>query len=222
MKLKRIIPLFWVVSLGLPVAAQMLDLSDPNLKPGARSAQKTTRKVTEAVTQSSSPDGIYYVGKPLTATISKVRYLPREIFGQWNLSAQLLKTDDPSTYRPTMSEIWLLEKQGDQLVINNPVTGGHASIAVEKVEGKTAVLTREIQVDRRHSIQENFTIRVNGDTITGQSLHKVRTLKDGRIVRETFGLYQIEAHRIGQSSAQFRPKAAQDPDIEIEEVKFRH
>jgi hypothetical protein len=147
--------------------------------------------------------------------------LPQEIFGQWNLSAQLLNTDDPTTYSPTMSEIWLLEKQGDQLIINNPATGGHASIAVEKVEGKTAFLSREIQVDRRHSIQENFTIRVSGDTLTGQSLHKVRTLKDGRIVRETFGLYKIEAQRIGQSSAQFRPGASKDPDIEIEEIKFR-
>jgi hypothetical protein len=143
--------------------------------------------------------------------------MPAEMFGQWNLISQLLNTDDPNQYRPSISEIWLLERQGDQLIITNPSTGGQASIDVDKVEGKTAFLSRELWTDKRHSIQENFTIRVQGDTLTGQSLQKVRTVKNGQVVHETFGLYQIEAKRISQGRAQFRPDA--EPNFQIEEPR---
>jgi hypothetical protein len=203
--------------------AQQLDLGDPNLKPGVHAASPRPA-VRQPVTRTLPPShqassgSAYYAGagQPLSATVSKVRYLPPEMFGQWSLAGQLLKTDDASTYSPTMSEIWLLERQGDQLIISNPSTGGQASIAVEKVEGKTAFLTRELWADKNHTIQENFTIRVTGDTLDGQSLHRVRTIKNGQIINETFGLYQIEAKRIGQ--AQFRAESP-EPDIQIEEPR---
>lgn len=224
MKILRAMLLLALLSLGWAAKAQQLDLSDPNLKPRSHPSthpSKIARSVMQSVSPSSS-NSAYYVGKPLSATVSKVRYLPQEMFGQWNIVSQLLNTDDASNYRPIINEIWLLERQGDQLIIINPVTGGHASIAVEKVEGKTTSLTREILVDKRQSIQENFTIRVSGDILTGQSLQKVRTLKNGQVVRETFGVYQIDAKRISQGRAQFRPEASQGPDIEIEELRPRN
>lgn len=207
--------------LALPVKAQQLDMSDlergrqgtPKVAPSASAKQSTS--------ETRNASSAYYLGKPLSASVSKVRYLPREIFGQWSLVGHLLRTDDPRTFSPTMSEIWLLEKHGDQLVIINPNTGGSASIAVEKVEGKTAFLSREIQVGRRQSIQENFTIRVSGDWLMGESVHKVRTLRNGQIVREIYGLYRIEAKRINSGSVQFRPEASDGPDIEIEEIRSR-
>lgn len=205
--------------MGLFANAQQLDLSDRNLKPSAHPAKSTPVKKQSVVPQAQTPRSEYYVGQqqPLSASVSKVRYMPAEMFGQWTLISQLLNTDDPTQYSPSMSEIWILERQGDQLIISNPSTGGQASIAVEKVEGKTAFLSRELWQDRRHTILESFTIRVNGDLLTGQSMHKIRTIKNGQIVHETFGLYQIEAKRISQGRTQFRPGV--EPDLQIEEPR---
>lgn len=201
--------------------AQQLDLSDPSLMPGARQNQhKTTPPVISNPSKTpQAPSNLYYSGQPIKVTVSQTRYLPPEMYGQWTMMGTLLQTDAPDYYRPNLSEIWFLDKEGEQLVISNPGTGGSAVATVEKVEGKTASLSRFAPMGKNQIAQEKFKLRVDGDYLAGEGTYRVTFMQGNRVARQTFGTYRIEATRIGKARTEFRPEAPGNPSFEIEDVQ---
>lgn len=168
----------------------------------------------------SAPIPNVSMGKALTASVTHTLYLPPAMYGEWNVIGTLIESNDPDFFTPNVSDIWLLEREGDQVTVTNPVNGANAAINVDKAEGNQATFHRSGTAGRHAIYQEIPTITVHGDTFSGQSLNKLQNIKDGQVVREIYGIYRLEATRISTARARFRPETEQqDPDLEIEEVQ---
>jgi len=156
---------------------------------------------------------------PLTATVTHTLYLPPAMYGQWTVTGTLMETNAPDLFSPTVSDIWLLERAGNQVTVTNPVNGAFAAINVDKTEGDEATFHRSGTAGRHAIFQEIPTITVHGDRFSGQSLNKVQTIRDGQVTHEVYGVYHLEATRISAARTRFHPEAEQQhPDFQIEEV----
>lgn len=156
----------------------------------------------------------YEEGKPLTATISKTLYLPPEMYGQWSVTGSIIETNAPEFFNQTVHDIWVLDRLDDVVVVSNPVSGASASIQVERVEGNTATFYRMTNSKSGRVFFEMPTITVNGNTLSGQTVNKVQTIKNGKVIRSYYARYSLQARRIGAPSAKFLNEEA-SPDFEI-------
>jgi hypothetical protein len=163
--------------------------------------------------------GNYSMAKPLTATVTHTLYLPPAMYGQWDVTGTLIESNAPDFFSPSVSDIWLLEREGDQVTVTNPVNGANATISVDKAEGNQATFHRSGTAGKHAIYQEIPTLTVHGDTFSGQSLNKLQNIKEGRVVSEVYGVYRLEATRISGARARFHPESEQpDPDLQIEEI----
>jgi hypothetical protein len=132
-----------------------------------------------------------------------------------------------SNYEPqhTVDDIWVLERVEDEVVVTNPANGASAAISVDAVNGNQATFHRIIPTQRNRFLgdrylNETHTITVDGDRMFGRSLRKVQLVKNGRVAKEYFSVFNVEAQRLSGGRVQFRPEAAvEGPDLEIEPVQ---
>jgi hypothetical protein len=182
---------------------------------GTVSERKAT--TNQSANSVAMPD--FSMAKPLTATVTHTLYLPPAMYGEWNVTGTLIESNAPDLFTPNVSDIWLLEREGSQITVTNPVNGANAAISVDKAEGDQATFHRSGTAGKHAIYQEIPTITVHGDTFNGQSLNKIQQIKNGQILSEVYGVYRLEATRISAARARFHPESQQqDPDLEIEEV----
>lgn len=228
MKATRIILL--VILLGLSglirIEAQQLDLSDPGVKKAYSKkvlpAAKAPPINSNANSKVAQPASAFYAGagaeKPLTVTVTKTRYLPLAMYGQWSLVGTLISSNDGES-PPTTTDIWILDRHGDDVVITNPANGAMAIVNVTDVHDNSATIYRQLSAPRGFESDETIEMRVNGDLLTGKEVRKIRKIRNGVAVKEYFSLYQFQAQRISGARTIFKPQAMDGPDIKIEEVQ---
>lgn len=164
------------------------------------------------------PTGEFSMGKPLTASVSKTLYLPPAMYGQWTVTG-IVKETNITDLVPVANDLWVLQRQGDEVIITNPVNGASASIQLDAVEGNTATFHRSGQ-SAKAIRSETVTLTVNGDTLYGRNMRKEEIIRKGQVVKVNYALFELQGTRIGGARAVFRPQAVEDgPDIEIDDVK---
>lgn len=210
--------LFAVFNISFLGYAQQFDYSDTSEQTytSVYQQQSETESIPPPVNIETSG---YKVGKPLSASISKSLYLPPDMYGHWSVTGTLIDASSNSRFNPIVHDIWILEKQGDQIVVTNPVTNASASIEVDKVDGNTATFHR-MMVNDNKVVLEMPTLTVEGDSLTGINIYKSQRIKNGKIVKSYYGKYRLEAKRIGRSRVKFRDDNGLRPQFEIEEVQF--
>jgi hypothetical protein len=189
------------------------------------SADKTPAPQSLPPMETSGHAGGGYEQKPISVTVSKAQYLPPAMYGQWSVTGDMVESNSPEQFSPKLSDIWILEREGDQVVISNPATGASATISVDKVEGDTATFHRMGQEDRRQVLEEIPTITVRNDVMTGVMLNRVLKIKNGVLVPVAYVKYQLAARRIGGARTRFMPSEGGvvpelEPDIQIDDMKF--
>ncbi len=158
------------------------------------------------------------MGKPLTATVSKTLYLPPAMYGQWSVTG-IVKETNITGLVPVANDLWVLQRQGDEVTITNPVNGASASIQVDAVEVNTATFHRSGQ-SARTVRSETVTLTVNGDTLYGRNMRKEEIIRKGQVVKVNYALFELQGTRIGGARTIFRPEALQEgPDLQIDDVK---
>jgi hypothetical protein len=226
----------WLLLGATAVHAQALDMNfqtpktthKPSAKPTS-TALKPTWRQSAGVPHPVSPDARPSLpapttsgAMPLAATVSKTLYLPPEMYGQWSVTGSLMQTNAPEFFSPSVNDIWVLEREGNQVVISNPASGGSASVNVDSVDGDRATFHHTIPAGRNRAVEEIPTITVMGDTLTGQSLNKIMMLKNGDVAREYYGIYQLRAQRINVGRTRFHPEdAASNPQFEIDDIRHQ-
>lgn len=156
--------------------------------------------------------------KPLTATVSKTLYLPPAMYGQWTVTGMVRETNIPNLV-PLANDIWVLQREGDAVTITNPTNGASAAVNVDKVEGNTATFHRSGQSGKMLR-SETVTLTVNGDHLHGKNLRREEVVKNGKVVKVNYALFELQGTRISGGSAVFRPESRDlGPDIEIEDIR---
>ena len=194
-------------------------ISQRYVSPGSNS-KRQTEKNTSQPPRASTPASTQFSNTPaLSATVTHTLYLPPAMYGEWNVSGRLIETNAPDLYSPLSNDIWLLEREGNDITVTNPTNGARASVSVDRAEGDQATFHRSGTAGSHSIYQEIPTITVHGDTFSGKSLNKLQDIKNGQVVNEVYGIYQLEATRIGAARTRFRPEAEQqEPDLEIDEI----
>lgn len=155
---------------------------------------------------------------PLSVTITKSLYLPPQMYGHWSVTGTLTETNADWFFNPVVHDIWILDRENDQVTISNPVTGATASVNVDKVDGNTATFHRMVVSKTNKVFFEMPTITVDGDRMTGTTINKYQHLNDGRIDKSYYARYRLEAHRISPSRLKFRDGNA-PVNFEIEDIR---
>lgn len=192
--------------------AQQLDL-DHTYRPDPVQS-RTPRPRQPAPTRPLSAE------QPISVTVTKSLYLPPAMYGHWNIIGTLIRTNAPESFGHSASDLWALERQGDQVTVTNLVNGASAAVNVDQVQGDTATFHRMLPLKRNVIFRESPTITVQGDKLHGTSLHQRLYYRNGKLVREEYGLYELQATRINQARTQFRPGISeQEPELIIEDVQ---
>jgi len=208
-----------------PVAAQHHNLEryiPPGFNISAHPAAPTKKNANTTSIQPTPtiPANGFAESTPLTATVTHTLYLPPAMYGQWNVKGTLIQTNAPDQFSPNVNDIWLLEREGNQVTVTNPVSGAYATISVDKTDGDQATFHRSGTAGDHAVFQEIPTITVHGDSFNGQELNKIQTLRNGQIIAEVYGLYHLEASRISAARTRFHPETEQQsPDLQIEEIQ---
>ncbi len=204
----------------LPPAFLRKSTDTRSTKPHPTTGQSTRITMPRSPIRSSIPQTPAESAPVLSATVTHTLYLPPAMYGEWNVSGRLIETNAPDLYSPNSNDIWLLEREGNEITVTNPTNGARASISVDRADGNQATFHRSGTAGDHAIYQEIPTITVNGDQFSGKSLNKIQTIKNGQVVDEVYGIYQLEATRINAARTRFRPETdQQEPDLQIDEIR---
>ncbi len=178
---------------------------------------------------SSAPSGSSGV-KPFEVTVTESRYLPPEMYGQWNVTARLIRTDVPGGLPSVVNDIWVLENSGNTVSISNPASGAHASISVDEVVGNSATFHHKVEISNRrlpfglpHTRQvliEQPTVSVDGDVMTGITTHRYFMLRDGEVDKLYTAVFKLHAERLSGGRIQLG-RDPNDLNFEIEDIQIQ-
>ena len=158
---------------------------------------------------------------PIKVTLTQARFLPPAMYGQWSISAVLVKSNAPGYFAPVVNDIWVLERVDDQVTVTNPANGASATVNVDEVNGNTAVFHRRVDYPERHQIfWETPKVTVDGDRLFGITDHKLDTIKDGEVTRHLFAQYELTARRIGGERVKFGPGVpSSELNFDVEDIQ---
>jgi hypothetical protein len=159
--------------------------------------------------------------QPIKVTLTQARFLPPAMYGQWSISAVLVKSNAPGYFAPVVNDIWVLERVDDQVTVTNPANGASATVNVDEVSGNTAVFHRRVDYPDRHQVfWETPKVTVEGDRLFGITDHRLDTIKDGEVTRHLFAQYELTAQRIGGERVKFGPGVpSSELQFDVEDIQ---
>lgn len=158
---------------------------------------------------------------PFQLKATQTRTLPPEMYGQWGVTATLLKTDIPNQLPNVVHDIWQFEESGDVVALSNPNTGAYAAIHVDQVKGNWATFHHRVVIKPgRKLLLEQPAIMVKGDRMLGKTTHTYVYMKKGQVQKTYTAVFRIDAVRLSNSRVQFdeRPKLS-DQDFQVDDIQ---
>lgn len=130
-----------------------------------------------------------------------VEEIPKGFFGSWQVSAQLEKTSNYSTFKPQSKDLWNLSRVGNVITLENPFTKAHAQIDIKQTEGNVIVFSKTSSYDNK-ILTDTVTIRLNGNTFGGYNDIVLETvsLHDGHILKVERAKYLLKGQKLAGSS----------------------
>lgn len=130
-----------------------------------------------------------------------VDQVPKAFFGCWQVSAQLQKTNNYSTFKTKSTDLWNLSRAGNVITLENPFTRAHAQVEIKQTEGNVIVFYKESSFENK-VLRDTVTIRLDGDTFGGYNDIVLETLSlyDGHILKKDTAKYLIKGKKLGGKS----------------------
>ena len=124
--------------------------------------------------------------------------VPQEFFGDWKVVSVCTKSTDKELLNSKSIDIWILSRIGDIIVLKNPLSGARAEITVDDVKGKTVKFEKKGYFPDEESI-ETPILTLQGDNFTGVDKIVIRTIKDGKLIKENYVEYEVRGTKISGS-----------------------
>lgn len=143
----------------------------------------------------------------LKGNISILDEAPSGLFGSWRVEAQCISSTDAAFLGSASIDIWTLERNGDTVILSNPVSGASAAVNVNEVSGNTVKFEKRSFLPDEESI-ETPVLTLHGVNFTGTDIINIKTFKNGKLIREDYVKYRIKGAKISGASADgiFRSK----------------
>lgn len=128
--------------------------------------------------------------------VSMTDRVPEGFFGSWKVVSIMSKTNIPEEFAQQSVDIWNLSKTNDVITLSNPVSGAHASIAVNDVKGDT-VKFQKITYNKNEETIETPVLTLEGnDNFYGIDRIEINTYSKKQIVKTDFIEYKVRAVKI--------------------------
>ncbi|MDH4379407.1 MAG: hypothetical protein QE263_05840 [Vampirovibrionales bacterium] len=168
--------------------------SEPTLEQDPSVGSKTLPKLPST----QAPPQVSPQREPMKIRVTESYQLPSEMYGQWSVTATLIKTSVPGPHTPVVNDVWNLVQAGDAVTLSNPNTGALATITVDQVRGNTATFNHKAVLRAgREYLVERPTLTVEGNRMHGTTTHQYVSMRNGQVVGMMSSLYAIEAEKLG-------------------------
>lgn len=131
----------------------------------------------------------------IVGSVSITDKVPEEFFGEWQVASVCTKSTDKEYYGTTSVDIWVLSRVGDAITLRNPVSGAFAQITVDDVKGQTVKFEKKSYYPDEISV-ETPILTLQGDKFSGTDTILIKTLKDGKVIKEDYIEYKVKGTKV--------------------------
>ncbi len=131
----------------------------------------------------------------IEGSVAMTDKVPNEFFGDWKVVSVCTKTTNTNLFDKTSVDFWTLKRQGDTITLMNPLSGARADITVNDVKGKTVKFEKRTYFPDEESL-ETPILTLQGDNFTGVDKISIKTLKDGKLIKEDYVEFKVKGTKI--------------------------
>ncbi len=141
--------------------------------------------------------GVYSAETEQQTLQGYVKEVPDGFFGTWRVSAKLLETDSPASFKEKTVDLWNILQVGDVIKLSNPFSGASAEITIKNFEDKTIEFSKTGKYGNQ-ILTDTVEITITEDTFSGFDTLKLDTKSeiDGSIRKTSNAKYLIKGERI--------------------------
>jgi len=136
----------------------------------------------------------------LTGGVSIADEVPSGLFGSWRVESHCIRSTDAAFLGSESVDIWTLERNGDNVVLSNPVSGARADVNVNEISGNTVKFEKRSFLPDEESV-ETPILTLSGRNFTGTDIINIKTFKNGKLIREDYVEYKVKGAKISGASA---------------------
>lgn len=128
--------------------------------------------------------------------------VPKNLFGQWRVEANLDDTNALRTFKSKGIDFWNLIRVGDVLKLENPYSHAKSEMSLENVEGNIVVFSKKQAYDDNRILTDTITIRLNQNEFSGINTLKLEyfSLIDNHLMKTETATYHIKGEKISGDS----------------------
>ena len=121
--------------------------------------------------------------------------VPTEFYGDWRVISVCTRTTNQDLFDSSSVDIWTLKRNGDTITLMNPLSGARADVEVSDVKGNVVKFEKRSYFPDEESI-ETPILTLQGDNFTGVDKITIRTLKDGKLIKEDYVEFKVKGTKI--------------------------
>ena len=131
-----------------------------------------------------------------------IEHIPKTLFGSWQVSAKLDKTNSPASFRPQSIDFWNLSRVNDSIKLDNPFSGANAEISVQTVEDNLVVFSKKLPYQGNKVLTDTVTLRLYDNKFSGINSLKLESysLIDNHLMKTETATYHISGEKISGDS----------------------
>lgn len=134
----------------------------------------------------------------IEGSVSMSDKVPKEFFGDWKVVSVCTKSTDKELINSKSVDIWVLSRIGDTISLSNPLSGARAEITADDVKGQTVKFVKKVYFPDEESI-ETPILTLQGDNFTGVDKISIKTIQNGKLIKEEYVEYQVKGTKISGS-----------------------
>lgn len=131
----------------------------------------------------------------LIGSVAESQYLPKELYGTWRVTTQLVSTNSPRAFKQMAVDIWILQQANNMVRLSNPYTRAESYITVNEVNNNTATFSCAKRYKNIYQVEQP-TITVNGNVFKGKNIYQIIHLKGDNVIKTESGLFDISAVKL--------------------------
>lgn len=137
----------------------------------------------------------------LQGGVSAIDMLPSEFYGTWSVISTRIETNNEELFKERTSDIWILQRVGDEITLTNPTTRATATISIDEVKDNKAKFSRT-GGNRFTQETESAEITINNDSFSGvDSLEMKKFSTDNKLLENNVVKYKLEGKKISGRNA---------------------
>lgn len=136
----------------------------------------------------------------LKSSISVLDNIPKEFFGTWRVSSELVSTNAEGTFKQKNVDLWNLSRHADVITLDNPFSGAKASITIDEVDDKLIKFKKRGDYDSQ-KLTDIVQLNLDKETFSGTNTIILETLSniDKSAIKSERATYKLVGEKISGS-----------------------